>query len=77
MDRDDTSRDPDGVARIRGVSLKLHVDDEMIDVWLDDSGIHFSHPDGTSTQGHLPWGIAIAMSLIPPQLPRMAEVTAA
>ena len=76
MDRDQT-RDPQGEARIRGVSLKLHIDDEMIDVWLDDTGIHFSHPDGTATRGDLSWGIAIAMSLLPPQLPRMAAVTVA
>ena len=77
MDRDEMRRDPYHVAQIRGVALKLHIDGEMIDVWLDDRGIHFSHPVGTSTRGHLPWGIAIAMSLLPPELPRMAAVTAA
>ncbi len=76
MDRDET-RDPKGEARIAGLSLKLYIDGEMIDVWLDDTGIHFSQPDGTTTRGDLPWGIAIAMSLLPPQLPRMAAVTVA
>ena len=68
--------DPDHRAHIRGLALKLHIDGEMIDVWLDDTGIHFSQPDGTHTQGHLPWDIAIAMSLVPPHQPRMETAVA-
>ncbi len=60
-----------------GVQLKLWIDDELIDVWLDDTGIHFRHPTGTRTEGHLPWSVAISTSLLPPSLRRMHDVTAA
>jgi len=51
--------------------LELLVGCETIRVWLDDAGIHFRHTDGSRTEGHLPWSVAIAMSLIPADLPRM------
>lgn len=57
--------------------VELVVGRETIRVWLDDAGIHFRHTDGSRTEGHLPWGVAIAMSLLPPDLPRMGTVEAA
>ncbi len=60
-----------------GVSLKLWIDHELIDVWLDDTGIHFRHPSGTSTEGHLPWSVAISTSLLPQALRRVDNANAA
>ncbi len=34
-----------------GVSLKLWIDHELIDVWLDDTGIHFRHPRWDTNRG--------------------------
>lgn len=59
------------------VRLELLVGCETIRVWLDDSGIHFRHTDGSRTEGHLPWSVAIAMSLVPADLPRMGTIEAA
>jgi hypothetical protein len=50
---------------------------ETIQVWLDDAGIHFRHADRSHTEGHLPWSVAIAMSLIPADLPRIGTIEAA
>ena len=60
-----------------GVDLPLAIDGERLDVWLDDTGIHFRHPSGTRTEGHLPWSIAISTSLLPPSLRRVHDATAA
>lgn len=60
-----------------GLRLELLVGCETIRVWLDDAGIHFRHTDGSRTEGHLPWSVAIAMSLVPPDLPRMGTIEAA
>ena len=60
-----------------GVALKLSIDGELLNVWLDDTGIHFRHPSGTRTEGHLPWSVAISMSLLPPSLRRVRDATAA
>ncbi len=60
-----------------GVGLKLSIDGELLDVWLDDTGIHFRHPSGTRTEGHLPWSVAISTSLLPPSLRRVHDATAA
>jgi hypothetical protein len=49
---------------------------ETIRVWLDETGIHF-HSDGSRTEGHLPWSVAIAMSLLPPDVPRAGLIEAA
>ena len=57
--------------------VELVVGRETIRVWLDDAGIHFRHTDGSRTEGHLPWPIAIAMSLLPPDAPRLGTIEAA
>ncbi|HTO55183.1 MAG TPA: hypothetical protein VMR50_17500 [Myxococcota bacterium] len=63
----------------RGVPLDLVIRDkvgeagEVIRVWLDETGIHF-HSEGSRTEGHLPWTVAIAMSLLPPDAPRAGLV---
>ena len=57
--------------------VELVVGRETIRVWLDDAGIHFRHTDGSRTEGHLPWTLAIAMSLLPPDAPRMGTIEAA
>jgi hypothetical protein len=59
------------------VRLELMVGCETICVWIDDSGIHFRHTDGSRTEGHLPWSVAIAMSLIPADMPRVGTIEAA
>lgn len=61
----------------RARPIDLVVGRETIRVWLDDSGIHFRHADGSRTEGHLPWSVALAMSLLPPDLPRMGTIEAA
>ena len=50
------------------VPIELHIGSDRIDVWLDHSGIHFRQGDGRVTEGHLPWDVAIAMSLLPAEL---------
>ena len=60
-----------------GISLKLWIDHELIDVWLDDTGIHFRHPSGTQTEGHLPWSVAISTSLLPQTMRRAYNAQAA
>ncbi len=57
--------------------VELVVGRETIRVWLDDAGIHFRHTDGSRTEGHLPWSVAIALSLLPPDAPRIGTVEAA
>ena len=47
---------------------------ETIRVWFDESGIHFRHSNGSRTEGHLPWSLAIAMSLLPPDVPRVGTI---
>lgn len=72
--------------RGRGVPLDLVITREMgsdvvvgetIRVWLDETGIHFQHANGSRTEGHLPWSVAIAMSLLPPDVPRVGTIEAA
>ncbi len=43
--------------------LQLLVADECIEVRLDSNGIHFRHPGDSTTEGHLAWDVAVAMSL--------------
>ena len=61
----------------RREQVELVVGRETIRVWLDDAGIHFRHTDGSHTEGHLPWSVAIAMSLLPPDAPRIGTIEAA
>ena len=61
----------------RGVPLELVIGGETIRVWLDETGIHFRHSDGSRTEGHLLWSLAIAMSLLPPDVPRVGTIEAA
>ncbi len=70
-------RGGDRRANERGVPLELVIGRETIRVWLDDAGIHFRHADGSPTEGHLPWSVAIAMSLIPADSPRIGTIEAA
>lgn len=70
--------------RRSGVPLDLVIRDEAsevagetIRVWLDETGIHFRHSNGSRTEGHLPWSLAIAMSLLPPDVPRLGTIEAA
>ena len=60
-------------ARVTDVPIELRIGAEVIDVWLDEDGIHFRQ-EGATAGGVLPWSIAIAMSLVPPHLPRMPSV---
>lgn len=71
-------------ARRSGVPLDLVIREtgseaggETIRVWFDETGIHFRHSKGSRTEGHLPWSLAIAMSLLPPDVPRVGTVEAA
>lgn len=77
MNRSGECRGGDRRASDRGVPLELVIGRETIRVWLDDAGIHFRHEDGSRTEGHLPWSVAIAMSLIPADMPRMGTIEAA
>ena len=77
MSRSADCRGGDRRANSRGVPLELVIGRETIHVWLDDAGIHFRHADGSPTEGHLPWSVAIAMSLIPANSPRMGTIEAA
>jgi hypothetical protein len=45
--------------------LELQVGDEIIEVRLDDAGIHFCHPWGDASEGYLTWDAALAMSFLP------------
>ena len=65
MSRSADCRGGDRRANPRGVPLELVIGRETIRVWLDDAGIH------------LPWSVAIAMSLIPANSPRMGTIEAA
>ena len=60
-----------------GVPVELCIGREIIDVWLDEQGIHFRQEGAHAPEGVLPWGVAIAMSLLPPGLPRMRPIEAA
>jgi hypothetical protein len=53
-----------------GIPVELRIESEIIQVWLDHSGIHFLPVGRGITRGYLPWDIAIAMSLIPPDFQR-------
>jgi hypothetical protein len=45
---------------------------EVIEVRIDGEGIHFRHPGGSQTQGHIPWEVALAMCMLPMELKRTA-----
>src|SRR3990167_10943664 len=77
MSRSADCRGADRRANPRGVPLELVIGRETIRVWLDDAGIHFRHSDGPPPEGHLPWSVGIAMSLIPADSPRMGTIEAA
>ena len=49
------------------VPVELHLGSQQVDVWIDHEGIHFRQGDENPTVGHLPWELAIAMSLVPPE----------
>jgi hypothetical protein len=68
----DPNRDLRGV----GVPLELIVGHERIRVWLDEAGIHFVQ-SGSTAEGHLPWSVALAASLLPFDLPRVGMVVEA
>ncbi len=53
-----------------GIPVQLRIENETIQVWLDHSGIHFLPVGQGIARGHLPWEVAIAMSLIPRDLQR-------
>ena len=59
------------------IELTLELAGESIRVRLDANGIHFRHADGSRTEGHLSWSHAIALSLLPPDLPRVGAIEAA
>ncbi len=46
------------------VPIELRIGSDRIDVFIDQSGIHFQQKHSV-TRGHLPWDVAIAMSLLP------------
>ncbi len=46
------------------VPVELRIGQDRIDVWLDHRGIHFRQSGGGA--GDLPWDVALAMSLVPP-----------
>ena len=46
------------------VPIELRIGSDRIDVFIDQSGIHFQQKHSV-TRGHLPWDVAIAMSLVP------------
>ena len=48
-----------------GAVFKLKYGDELIDVVLDATGIHFLHSGTASAAGHLDWEQALGMSLFP------------
>jgi hypothetical protein len=59
------------------IELSLELAGESIRVRLDANGIHFRHANGSLTEGHLSWSHAIALSLLPPDLPRVGAIEAA
>jgi hypothetical protein len=76
MDRASVRRSEERATRRAGVPVELCIGREIIDVWLDEQGIHFRQEGAHASEGVLPWGLAIAMSLLPPGLPRMPTATA-
>jgi hypothetical protein len=76
MDRASVRRSEERGFQGAGAPVELCIGREVIDVWLDEQGIHFRQEGAHAPEGVLPWGIAIAMSLLPPGLPRMPTVTA-
>jgi hypothetical protein len=76
MDRASVRRSEVRTAQTASVPVELCIGREIIDVWLDEQGIHFRQEGAQAPEGVLPWGVAIAMSLLPPGLPRMPTVTA-
>ncbi|MCE2390277.1 MAG: hypothetical protein J4G09_02205 [Proteobacteria bacterium] len=59
-----------------GALIQLQIGQELVEVSFDETGIHFSQDGASHPGGTLPWGVAIAMSLIPANLPRTASATA-
>jgi hypothetical protein len=53
-------------------SYELVMGAEVIEVRIDGEGIHFRHPGGSQTQGHIPWEVALAMCMLPMELKRTA-----
>jgi hypothetical protein len=76
MDRASVRRSRERVIHRAGVPVELCIGREIIDVWLDEQGIHFRQEGAQAPEGVLPWGLAIALSLLPPGLPRMPTATA-
>jgi hypothetical protein len=64
-------------ARVDDAALELAVGDEVIEVRVDRSGIRFRHPCPGSVEGHLPWDVALALSLLPEPLRELARTAAA
>jgi hypothetical protein len=64
-------------ARSDDAALELAVGDEVIEVCVDQSGIRFRHSCHGSVEGHLPWDVAIALSLLPEPLRRLARAAPA
>lgn len=64
-------------ARQDDAALELTVGNEVIEVRVDQSGIRFRHPAPGSVEGHLPWEVAIALSLLPEPLRRLSRTTSA
>ena len=54
------------------VPIELRIGSDRIDVFIDQSGIHFRQEHGAA-RGHLPWDVAIAMSLVPEAAKRSAS----
>jgi hypothetical protein len=54
-------------------ALELAVGNEVIEVRVDRSGIRFRHPRAGSVEGHLPWDVALALSLLPETLRRASR----
>jgi hypothetical protein len=76
MDRASVRRSGERATQRASVPVELCIGREVIDVWLDEQGIHFRQEGAHAPEGVLPWGVAIAMSLLPPGLPRMPTATA-
>jgi hypothetical protein len=57
--------------------LALQIGQEVVNIWFDAEGIHFRHPGGRSTEGILPWDLAMAMSLVPENKRRPLNTPAA
>jgi len=52
------------------VPIELTFGSQRIDVFIDHRGIHFRQENGSAAEGHLPWDLAIAMSLVPEAMRR-------